>query len=90
LLEALEQAESALVARQTIATQREARLVAADSSARALEQARALYREGRTDFGDVLKAQRSWLGSRMEVVETDAARARAAIALFEAVGVIGA
>jgi NodT family efflux transporter outer membrane factor (OMF) lipoprotein len=89
VLEALEQVESALVARQTIASQWQARVAAARASERALEQARAMYREGLTGFGDVLEAQRSALVNRTQLMNTEAAQARAAIAMFEAIGVVG-
>jgi NodT family efflux transporter outer membrane factor (OMF) lipoprotein len=90
VLEALEQVESALVARQTIASQWQARMAAAQASERALEQARAMYREGLAGFGDVLEAQRSALVNRTQLMNTEAAQARAAIAMFEAIGVVGA
>lgn len=89
VLEALEQVESALIARSMIASQYEARVAAARASERALEQARTMYKEGLAGFGDVLEAQRNALENRMQLTDTRAAQARAAIAMFEAVGVVG-
>lgn len=88
VLEALEQVESALIARQTIASQLQARRAAVQASASALEQARAMYTEGLAGFGDVLEAQRTWLTNRIELTRSEAASARAAVAAFEAIGVI--
>lgn len=89
VLEALEQVESALIARRTIAAQQEAQRAAVSASVRALEQARSMYRAGLIDFGDVLDAQRTWLSSRVALMQADASQARAAIAMFEAIGVVG-
>src|SRR5690606_38526935 len=61
VLEALEQVESALIARRSTADQHRARSEAAAAAARALEQAHARYRDGQTDFSEVLDAERSWL-----------------------------
>ena len=89
VLEALEQVESALIARRTIGAQQEAQRAAVAASSRALEQARAMYQAGLANFGDVLDAQRTWLASRIALMQADASQARAAIAMFEAIGVIG-
>lgn len=88
VLEALEQVESALIARQTIASQLQARRAALQASASALEQSRAMYTEGLVAFGDVLEAQRTWLANRIEMTRSEAAAARAEVASFEAIGVI--
>src|SRR5690606_27093194 len=85
VLEALEQVESALIARQSTAAQLQARVDALAASARALDQARSLYREGLAGFADVLDAERTWLANRVALSDAQAARARAAIAMFEAI-----
>lgn len=88
VLEALEQVETALIADQTTHSQYQARRAAADASEMALRQARTLYTEGLTGFLDVLEAQRSWLENRQELMRTQANAARAAVATFEATGLI--
>lgn len=88
VLEALEQAESALLAIQTTRSQLEARRAAAEASDASLEQVRTLYTEGLTDFLNVLEVQRTWLENQRELVRTQADRVRAQIALFEAMGLI--
>ncbi|HVL75199.1 MAG TPA: efflux transporter outer membrane subunit [Noviherbaspirillum sp.] len=88
VLEALEQVESALIARETITSELQARRAAAETATQALEQARAMYTEGLAGFADVLEAQRTWLANRLEFTRGEAAAARAAIASFEAIGVV--
>lgn len=89
VLEALEQVESALLAQQTTRSQLAARRSAAQASDAARDQVRALYTEGLTDFLDVLEVQRTWLANQRELMRTEAAGARADVALFEAMGLIG-
>lgn len=88
VLDALEQVETALIANQAIRSQHNARRAAAEASETALRQARTLYTEGLTGFLDVLEVQRSWLANRLELMRTEADAARAAIATFEATGLI--
>ncbi len=88
VLEALEQAESALLAHQTTRSQLVARRAAAEASDASLEQVRTLYTEGLTDFLDVLEVQRTWLANRRDLMRTQGDVARAQIALFEAMGLI--
>jgi NodT family efflux transporter outer membrane factor (OMF) lipoprotein len=88
VLEALDQVESALIAGQTAASQRQARRAAMEASTQALGQARALYTEGLAGFGDVLEAQRSLLANRLELTRSEAGAARAAVATFEAIGLV--
>jgi NodT family efflux transporter outer membrane factor (OMF) lipoprotein len=88
VLEALEQAESALLAIQTTRSQLEARRAAAEASDASLEQVKTLYTEGLTDFLNVLEVQRTWLENQRELVRIQADRVRAQIALFEAMGLI--
>jgi NodT family efflux transporter outer membrane factor (OMF) lipoprotein len=88
VLEALEQAESALLAIQATRSQLEARRVAAEASDASLEQVQTLYKEGLTDFLNVLEVQRTALLNQRELVRTQAELVRAQIALFEAMGLI--
>lgn len=88
VLEALEQAESALLAHQTSRSQLMARRAAAAASDASLEQVRTLYTEGLTDFLDVLEVQRTWLANRRDLMRTQGDVARAQIALFEAMGLM--
>ncbi len=88
VLDALEQVETALLANHTVRSQRAARVAAAEASETALAQARTLYTEGLTGFLDVLDVQRTWLTNRLDLMRTEADAARAAIATFEATGLI--
>jgi NodT family efflux transporter outer membrane factor (OMF) lipoprotein len=89
VLEAMQQVEAALVARQAIEAQIASLRVASEASAAALDQARTLYTEGLAGFLDVLEAQRTWLDNRRELAQARAEAARASIAAFEAIGLIG-
>jgi NodT family efflux transporter outer membrane factor (OMF) lipoprotein len=88
VLSALQQVEHALVAGQTADAQRTARLAAAEAAETALGQARMLYTEGLSGYADVLEVQRTWLSNRLQLIRADADRARAAVALFDAAGLI--
>ena len=88
LLEALQQAEAALVATEGTAT-RTRTLQRGNTAARsAVEQARTLYTNGLTGFLDVIEAQRSALDTRRNLLRAQADAARQAIAGFEAMGLI--
>lgn len=88
VLEALEQAEAALLASRAVRSQLTARRAAAEASDASLEQVRTLYTEGLTDFLDVLEVQRTWLLNQRDLMRTQGDAARADIALFEAMGLI--
>lgn len=88
VLEALEQAEAALLAHQTARSQLIARQAAAEASDASLEQVRSLYTEGLTDFLDVLEVQRTWFANQRDLMRTQGNVARAQIALYEAMGLI--
>jgi NodT family efflux transporter outer membrane factor (OMF) lipoprotein len=90
LLQALQQAEAALVAADGTAT-RMAALQRADAAAgTAVDQARTLYTAGLTGFLDVIDAQRSALDNRRALARARADAARQAVAGFEAMGLIDA
>lgn len=88
VLEAMQQVEAALLAHQAAETRIAALRTADDASATALRQARTLYTEGLAGFLEVLEAQRSWLDNRRQLMQARAESARAAIAVFEAIGLI--
>lgn len=88
VLESLEQVEAALIANQTIGAQRNARRAAVDASQAALRQARTLYTEGLSGFLEVLDVQRTLLANRLILMRSEADAARAAVAIFEATGLI--
>ena len=81
VLGALEEVETGLVAIESV----EARLtdleIAVTESERAYDQLNALYREGLASFIDVLDAQRTLIGSREALVDSEADLADAIIAL---------
>jgi NodT family efflux transporter outer membrane factor (OMF) lipoprotein len=81
VLRALEEVEGGLVAIESV----EARLadlqIAVDQGEQAYDQLNALYREGLASFIDVLDAQRTLIGNREALVDTEAELARAIIDL---------
>ncbi len=81
VLRALQEVETGLVAIESI----EARLadleIAVEEGERAYDQLNALYREGLASFIDVLDAQRTLIGSRESLVDTEADLASAVIDL---------
>lgn len=90
LLQALQQAEAALVATEGTATRTRALQRGNSSAQSAVEQARTLYTNGLTGFLDVIEAQRSALDTRRNLLRAQADAARQSIAGFEAMGLIAA
>ncbi len=88
LLEALQQAEAALVASEGTATRARALERGNTAALSAVDQARTLYTNGLTGFLDVIEAQRSALDTRRNLLRAQADAARQAIAGFEAMGLI--
>lgn len=90
LLQALQQAEAALVATEGTATRTRALQQGNTAARSAVEQARTLYTNGLTGFLDVIEAQRSALDTRRNLLRAQADAARQSIAGFEAMGLIAA
>lgn len=86
LLQAIRETESALLQIEALSDQKRELEKAVESSQSAFNQLNALYREGLTDFIDVLDAQRTLISSREAVVNADANIALAYISLYTAVG----
>jgi outer membrane protein TolC len=89
LLQALQQAEAALVAAEGTGQRTEALWRASIAADAALAQARTLYTNGLTGFIDVLDAQRSALSNRRNLLSARADTARQAITTFEVMGLMG-
>jgi NodT family efflux transporter outer membrane factor (OMF) lipoprotein len=90
LLQALQQAEAALVAAEGLGRRIEALQRASTAADAALSQARTLYTNGLTGFIDVLDAQRSALTNRRNLLVARANAVRQSITLFEVMGMIAA
>jgi multidrug efflux system outer membrane protein len=90
LLQALQQAESTLVAAEGAGRRTEALLRASAAADAALSQARTLYTNGLTGFIDVLDAQRRALTNRRNLLRARADTVRQAITTFEVMGMIAA
>jgi NodT family efflux transporter outer membrane factor (OMF) lipoprotein len=90
LLQALQQAESTLVAAEGAGRRTGALLRASAAADAALSQARTLYTNGLTGFIDVLDAQRSALTNRRNLLRARADTVRQAITTFEVMGMIAA
>lgn len=90
LLQALQQAESALVAAAGTARRTEALERAGIAADAALARSRTLYANGLVGFIDVLTAQRSALDNHRDLLRARADAARQAIVGFEAMGLIAA
>jgi outer membrane protein TolC len=90
LLQALQQAEAALVAAEGTGQRTEALQRASTAADAALAQARTLYTNGLTGFIDVLDAQRSALNNRRNLLRARADAARQSVTTFEVMGLIGA
>ena len=90
LLQALQQAEAALVAAEGTDHRTEALQRASFAADAALTQARTLYTHGLSGFIDVLDAQRSALSHRRNLLGARADAARQAITTFEVMGLIAA
>jgi len=86
LLDALQDAETALVAVDSARSAEAEFTVAVDASARAFEQAQVLYREGLAGFLEVLDAQRTLIANREALAR---ARADAAQAWADLHGALG-
>lgn len=90
LLQALQQAEAALVAVEGTGRRIEALERASAAADAALSQARTLYTNGLTGFIDVLDAQRTALTNRRNLLSARADAVRQAITTFEVMGMIAA
>jgi NodT family efflux transporter outer membrane factor (OMF) lipoprotein len=90
LLQALQQAEAALVAAEGLDRRIEALQRASTAADAALSQARTLYTNGLTGFIDVLDAQRIALTNRRNLLVARANAVRQSITLFEVMGMIAA
>lgn len=90
LLQALQQAEAALVAAEGAGRRVEALQRASTAADAALAPARTLYTNGLTGFIDVLDAQRSALNNRRNLLRARADAARQAVTTFEVMGLIDA
>lgn len=88
LLQALQQAEAALVAAQGAAQRIEALERAGAAADAALAQARTLYVNGLAGFIDVLDAQRIALDNQRRLLRARADSTRHAVSGFEAMGLI--
>jgi NodT family efflux transporter outer membrane factor (OMF) lipoprotein len=88
LLQALQQAEVALVAAEGIGRRTEALQRAAAAADAALSKAHTLYTNGLTGFIDVLDAQRRALTNRRNLLSARADAVRQAITIFEVMGMI--
>ena len=83
-LEALGEAETALVAINAYRQRSEALAEAIAQSETALDQSNALYREGLASLFDVLDAQRQLIASRQSLIDNEADLASSYIALHSA------
>jgi multidrug efflux system outer membrane protein len=90
LLQALQQAEGALVAADGFGRRIDALQRASTAADAALSQARTLHTNGLTGFIDVLDAQRVALTNRRNLLRARADAVRQAITLFEVMGMIAA
>lgn len=81
VLSALEDVETGLVAIESVQARLADLEIAVDEGERAYDQLNALYREGLASFIDVLDAQRTLIGSREALVDTQANLASAIIDL---------
>ncbi len=88
LLQALQQVESALLAREGAARRIEARDRAARAAEAATAQADTLYRSGLAGFLELVDAQRSALDNRRQLAQAQADAAAAAVTAFEAMGLL--
>jgi multidrug efflux system outer membrane protein len=86
LLQALEQVESALVARDGAQARIDARQRASAAARAAEAQAQVLYRSGLTGYLDVVDAQRSALANQRALLQAQADAASAVVVAFEAMG----
>ncbi|MFA7503521.1 MAG: efflux transporter outer membrane subunit [Burkholderiaceae bacterium] len=89
LLQALEQIESALVAAQGTEGEIEALERGIAAAHAAVAQARSLYSAGLSGLLDVLDARRTALAQHRQLLRARGDAARQAIAVFEAMGLIG-
>jgi NodT family efflux transporter outer membrane factor (OMF) lipoprotein len=89
LLQALQQVETALLAREGARSRIAARSRATQAARAAQAQADTLYRAGLSGYLDVVDAQRSALANRRALLQAQADAATAAVLAFEAMGLIG-
>ncbi len=90
LLQALQQVEAALASGQGASLRVAARVRSSDAASAALEQARSLYRAGLAGSLELIDAQRTALANRRALLQARADAAAAAVAAFEAMGLIDA
>ncbi|MEJ7928358.1 efflux transporter outer membrane subunit [Ramlibacter sp. AN1015] len=88
LLEALQQVESALLARQGALVRIDAARRSAAAARAAEAQAQTLYRAGLTGFLDVVDAQRTLQSSERLLLQARADAATASVDAFEALGLL--
>jgi multidrug efflux system outer membrane protein len=86
LLDALREAETALVSVRSARDSRKDYREAVEASDKAFRQANALYREGLASFIDILDAQRTLISNRESLVEAEADLAQAIIDFYSAIG----
>jgi NodT family efflux transporter outer membrane factor (OMF) lipoprotein len=86
ILFALQEVESTLVAYVAEQQHRRALIVAVAAERRALELSTQLYRQGETDFLNVLVAQRALYSSEDALVQSDRNVAQNLVALYKALG----
>ena len=86
LLEAVGEVEDALVSIRAIEARTAELERAVAASEQAFEQLDALYREGLASFIDILDAQRTLIGSRESLLDSQADHALAIIGLYRALG----
>ncbi|MEZ5662812.1 MAG: efflux transporter outer membrane subunit [Burkholderiaceae bacterium] len=89
LLEALQQAESSLVASDGARQRTQALEQGLAAAQAAASQSQVLYNNGLSGFLDVLEAQRTALDLRRRLLVAQAEGARQSVATFEAMGLIG-
>jgi NodT family efflux transporter outer membrane factor (OMF) lipoprotein len=86
VLRAVDEVESALVGYRGLRDRRNALIAAVDANRTTFRQSRALYREGLSNFLDVLDSQRQLTTARQELAETRRDLALEAVALYSALG----
>ena len=86
ILDALEEAENAIVAYTRERDRRATLAAAVDANQRAVDLAQSLYTRGLTDFLDVLQAQGSLFLTQTELARSDASVSSSLVALNKALG----
>ena len=86
VLVALQEVESALIAFEKEQQHNEALVEAVDASRRSVDISTRLYTEGRTDFLNVLTAQRALLASEDALAQSDRAIAQNLVSIYKSLG----